>query len=1193
MAAFSSDKNNALLIPSVKLKKTVQMDAKGSDSIWKNSLAIPPLVLAKGFTGKPTMLSKVRAVMLKNWLILNIEAEENAEIIARESVPGKAMWFDDAFRILLEGDKKLEIIINPLGNFDITVDGKDSLSLLHNSLIKKAARIDKGRWSAELAIDLQTIITKKTSPISLKFRITRQRQPRGYNIPYEESSFPASDFPPVSLIIKNVDLSDNNIGNIAFNVALPQDFEKRKELQAGICKSIPSGEKEWAGMPACQLQNEDGRASLDPQFQYTVVRSAISDSEIAFRIECSEGFPDSISDSGKEIWREDNIEIFIGPERSALIQLMLSPSGKAEAALVKPGGRHVKSISLPDGLKYKVKKTAKGWVVYISLPLKTILSLFGLSPDFLPMTYPWAVQISRNRPSRKTLEQTQQYSMLSVTRSATSHCPLRYAQLKIIKISGKAIPEPVLKQVTLPSPVLNFVERKKLKPATALKRWVSEITNNYHNDYEKKFTSITAKSEWEDFSENILSKVKKSLFPANAGNLPTPPPLNAHIVYDISSDGFRCQGVIYQSRPGLYVPATLYLPEKIDKQQKMPAMVIIPAHHTQRNSRDIIITGSNFARAGGIAMVIESIGSGERTVTALFSHKREQRNLIGTQLLLSGETLEGWNAVDIIRGVDYLLQRGDVDSGRLGILGGVAGGGDLSALAAALDTRIMLSIPFNFVIDEPFVGYYDPLRAYYGVNSAPATPWMIDAMMAPRLQIQAEEFEWTPECRKLQDRFKKVYRFYDAEKNITYLNGGFETHATHFNWMHRIPMYKIINRWFGMKLPETKETEYTKLLNRSKLDCFHSSEGVNFITKLRKSKDALQPHEIAKINMEKRLEASRKKYGRNLTKLICDLDSILGHTEAIAVKSDSIIQKDCGTWAGALVKGIWLPAENRGTMQNNPGLGIAMWVIRPELRISQMPAVLCIAQSGKARFLNERTDQIKMLLDAGITVALADVRGTGETSPGPSRLPEGESATIASELWMLSDSMPAGRLKDVRTALAYLATLPGIDKERLGLWGEGFSIPNGVSPEQLFFEETGFSQASPTPKTMVEPTGGLLALLAGLYPFEGTKIKAVLARGTVASFSSALNQRHHYLPMDAIIPKLLSVADTADLANMLDSNGQQVILEDLRDAQNRIIEKKDLSALWKRSIADDYKTEPTKKNIIKLINSLKGKNTKP
>ena len=55
---------------------------------------------------------------------------------------------------------------------------------------------------------------------------------------------------------------------------------------------------------------------------------------------------------------------------------------------------------------------------------------------------------------------------------------------------------------------------------------------------------------------------------------------------------------------------------------------------------------------------------------------------MGLQLQLAGESLIGWMAGDLMRAVDLLSARGDVDKDRIVLIGAVAGGGDPAGVVA-------------------------------------------------------------------------------------------------------------------------------------------------------------------------------------------------------------------------------------------------------------------------------------------------------------------------------------------------------------------------------------------------------------------------------------------------------------------------------------------------------------------------------
>src|SRR6185369_3554439 len=128
-------------------------------------------------------------------------------------------------------------------------------------------------------------------------------------------------------------------------------------------------------------------------------------------------------------------------------------------------------------------------------------------------------------------------------------------------------------------------------------------------------------------------------------------------------------------------------------------------------------------------------------------------------LHLAGDSLIGWMAWDLMRGVDLLLAQKGIDPKRIILLGSVAGGGDPAAVVAALDDRISAVAPFNFGSPSPRPQYPYPLDKeptwnYAGGGSWESTrnlrrsaadgflPWVLVASAAPRRLVYAHEFGW-------------------------------------------------------------------------------------------------------------------------------------------------------------------------------------------------------------------------------------------------------------------------------------------------------------------------------------------------------------------------------------------------------------------------------------------------------------------
>jgi hypothetical protein len=149
----------------------------------------------------------------------------------------------------------------------------------------------------------------------------------------------------------------------------------------------------------------------------------------------------------------------------------------------------------------------------------------------------------------------------------------------------------------------------------------------------------------------------------------------------------------------------------------------------------------------------------------------------------------------------------------------------------------------------------------------------------------------------------------------------------------------------------------------------------------------------------------------------------------------------------------------------------------------------------------------------------------------------------ASEL-MLGGTLLGGQLKDLRTALRYLASRPDIEPAHIAVWGDSLAETN---PDDFVFDQSLLQEPGPVPQHQAEPIGALLALLTGLYE---DRVAAVAARGGLVSFLSVLEDRFSHVPADAIVPGIL---EAADIPAVIDAQSSRpVLLERFVDGRNRV-----------------------------------------
>jgi Acetyl xylan esterase (AXE1) len=180
--------------------------------------------------------------------------------------------------------------------------------------------------------------------------------------------------------------------------------------------------------------------------------------------------------------------------------------------------------------------------------------------------------------------------------------------------------------------------------------------------------------------------------------------LHATITGWISASGYHIEKLIYQSLPGLYVTALVYVPENGDKVH--PA-VLVAAGHSSNGKIHYQDLCQRLVQRGYLVISWDPVGQGERSQFWDAKAKKSRYNLIcaehavmGNLAYLAGANLARWEIWDGMRAVDYLLTRPDVDGQRISLTG-TSGGGFQTALLGALDERIRVIIPSCYITALP------------------------------------------------------------------------------------------------------------------------------------------------------------------------------------------------------------------------------------------------------------------------------------------------------------------------------------------------------------------------------------------------------------------------------------------------------------------------------------------------------------
>jgi cephalosporin-C deacetylase-like acetyl esterase len=678
----------------------------------------------------------------------------------------------------------------------------------------------------------------------------------------------------------------------------------------------------------------------------------------------------------------------------------------------------------------------------------------------------------------------------------------------------------------------------------------------------KAWREIKTRADWERFRDARLQALRDSLGPFP----PAAKDLKVRVVRVLEGDGYRIKNLVFESRPGLVVTANLYRPA--GAPESAAGILICHSHHAPKTQGELQDMGMTWARSGCVVLVMDQLGHGERRQhpfidATSYPHKfrvgRQDyyfRYNVGNQLALIGDSLMGWMASDLMRGVDVLLAEPGVAKDRIILLGAVAGGGDPAAVTAALDPRVAAVAPFNFGGPQPESVY--PLAAdaedsfnYAGGGSWESTrnlrrsardgflPWLIVGAAPPRRLIYGHEFSWDRDRDPVWARLEKIYGVYGVRDRLAAAPGrgrigvkGDSTECTNIGPEHRKLIYPLLQRWFDLPAPTA---EFRKRRPGEELTCLTSE--VAAVAKPRPvwelaaawadEQAAAVRRQLAEGTPEERRRWLRRAWAR----LLGDMEP---GPEAKATVLDS--------------RRLGAVTVERVRLEVEPGIIVPLLVLLPpRAQERRPPVVVGVAQDGKKGFLSKRSETVAALLDGGAAVCLPDLRGTGETRPAGDRGRTGAATALSATALMLGRTLVGDRVRDLRAVLRYLRSRADLDGGRVALWGDSFAPAN---PANRVLQVPLDAEDQPE---LAEPLGELLGLFGALLEED---IRAVYARGGLTGYRALLQGPFCHVPHDALVPGALTVGDLADVAAALAP--RPLRLEGLVDGLNRQADAKEL-----------------------------------
>jgi len=278
-------------------------------------------------------------------------------------------------------------------------------------------------------------------------------------------------------------------------------------------------------------------------------------------------------------------------------------------------------------------------------------------------------------------------------------------------------------------------------------------------------TGINSIGDWEKIRHQRYNEFLESMGIENMHSAGKRSEMNVQITGTVQKEGYRIEKLFYESLPGLYVPANLYIPDPI--KEPAPAILYVCGH--AREQKVYYQTyPRKFVQLGFVCLIIETIQYGEVLGEHHGCYARGWFNWYSRGYTPAGTEL--WNA---IRALDLLSERPEVDPERLGVAGR-SGGGAQSWFIAAADPRIKAAAPAagattlnEHILTRSIDRHCDCMIP---INTFCRDFQDIGALIAPRpllmIQGDGDNLNAIEGVRELYTDIRKIYDLYGASENI-------------------------------------------------------------------------------------------------------------------------------------------------------------------------------------------------------------------------------------------------------------------------------------------------------------------------------------------------------------------------------------------------------------------------------------------
>ncbi|ODS84300.1 MAG: hypothetical protein ABS46_04000 [Cytophagaceae bacterium SCN 52-12] len=473
---------------------------------------------------------------------------------------------------------------------------------------------------------------------------------------------------------------------------------------------------------------------------------------------------------------------------------------------------------------------------------------------------------------------------------------------------------------------------------------------------------IKTRTQWQQRQQE-----KKAAMWNQIGSFREKTPLNARVTSVIRKDGFRVENVIYESLPGYYVTASLFIPDQATSPA--PAILFCSGHSALAYRRDVYqLPLQNLVKKGFVVLAIDPVSQGERlqylnreTGESEVGSSTKEHSYPAVQAFLIGQSVARYFVWDGIRGIDYLVSRKEVDPARIGVHG-LSGGGTQAAYIGALDDRVVASAPCGYItgfkrLIESIGAQDGEQNFYHGIKEGIDHADMLE-IRAPRptlIMATTRDFFNISGTRDVFKRVKRTYEIFGAAGNVEMVEGDYE-HG--YEQTIREAMYAFFQK--HLKLPGSSAELPITLLTEEELQKTPTGQ---VATSYASHETVFSLNKKESEQWTSRLQKARENTAVHLKKVVADARQYSGFRAPSGVETPVFtgrIHKDAYVIERYFLKGegsypipylLFVPAERSGK------------------------TVIYLHPDGKAR---EASGEIERLVKQGLTVLAPDLLGVGE-----------------------------------------------------------------------------------------------------------------------------------------------------------------------------------------------------------------------